>query len=60
MKELEAIRIVLAGIKLLREFGINYGEVIAAQQAAEAEGRELTEEDIAPFVADSREAVDRL
>lgn len=57
---IKAIDLVLAGINLLRILGINYREVIEAQERAEAEGRELSAEERQVFIDQAQEAIDQL
>jgi hypothetical protein len=57
---LEAINVLLAGIRLLNTLGINFREVIEAQAQAEAEGRELTDEERQRFIDEARAALDQL
>lgn len=45
---------------LLADVGINYDEVKAAQDAAEAEGREFDANDAQVFIDQAQSAVDRL
>ena len=57
---LQAIQILLGVTRLLREMGINYQEVIAAQAQADAEGRELSQAEIQSFLDESQDAIDQL
>lgn len=57
---LKALDMVLAGISLLKTLGINYREVIDAQESAEAEGRELTDGERQNFVDQAQDAIDEL
>lgn len=56
----KALDILLSGIGLLRTLGVNYSEVIAAQEAAEAEGRELTDAERQRFIDEAQSAIDQL
>ena len=57
---LKALDMALAGMSLLKTMGINYREVIDAQEAAEAEGRELTDAERQNFVDQAQDAIDDL
>lgn len=57
---LNAINILLAALGLLERLGVNYREVIAAQEAAKAEGRELSDAERQQFIDSAQDAVDNL
>lgn len=57
---LKAIELLLGGISLLRTLGINYREVIDAQERADAEGRELNAAERQVFLDQAQQAVDQL
>ncbi len=57
---LKALDMVLAGISLLETMGINYREVIDAQEQAALEGRDLTEAERQNFVDQAQDAIDKL
>jgi len=57
---LQVINVLLAGLRLVKELGINYQEVIDAQEAAEAEGRELSEAERQVFIDQAQDAIDQL
>ena len=52
------------GIRFLRGYlrrrKVNYEKLREAEKAAEAEGRELGPDDVAPFIEDADDAVDRM
>lgn len=54
------IDMLLAGLRLASEFGVNYQEVIAAQDQAKAEDRELTDEERQRFIDEAQAAIDQL
>ena len=57
---LKALDMVLSGISLLKTLGINYREVIDAQENAESLGRELTDSERQFFVDQAQDAIDKL
>ncbi len=58
---LQAINIMLAGLKLVESLGINYQEVIDAQKNAEAEGRrKLNRAERRVFIDQAQSAIDKL
>lgn len=57
---LEAINLLIGGIRLLKTLGINYQEVINAQEQADLEGRELNAEERQRFLDEAQQAIDRL
>jgi len=54
---LKLIDILLAAISGLQNLGVNYQEVLNAQQQAEAEGRELTAAERQRFIDEAATAV---
>ncbi len=59
-KLLEIIKLYRSVRNMLGTFGVNYEEVDAAVDAAEAEGREFGAEDAQVFIDQAESAVDRL
>ena len=57
---LQVLTAVLGLTSALRTFGINYREVLDAQEAAEAAGEELSQETIQGFIDQAQAAVDEL
>lgn len=57
---LKALDILLAGISLLDKLGVNYREVIDAQEAAAAEGRELSDAERQQFIDQAQASIDNL
>ena len=57
---LKAIDILLAGVSFLGKLNVNYQEVIDAQKAAEAEGRELNQAERQVFIDQAQARVDVL
>ncbi len=59
-KLLEIIKLYRSVRNMLGTLGVNYEEVDAAVDAAEAEGREFGAEDAQVFIDQAESAVDRL
>ena len=57
---LQVLTAVLGLTSALRTFGINYREVLDAQEAAEEAGEELSQETIQGFIDQAQAAVDEL
>jgi hypothetical protein len=56
----EVLGIIAAGISLFRKAGGNVSKLTAVIDAAEAEGRPVSAEDLASLREDAQAAVDRL
>lgn len=57
---LEAVNVLLAGTRLLRELGVNYRQIVEAQARADAEGRPLSQAEIQPFLDEAQAAINQL
>lgn len=57
---LQILNAALGLTSALRTFGINYREVLDAQEAAEAAGKEMSQETIQGFIDQSQAAIDQL
>jgi hypothetical protein len=57
---LQLLNALLGLTAALRAFGVNYREVLDAQEAAAAIGAELSQETIQKFVDQSQKAIDDL
>lgn len=60
MDPTKIINLVLGAIALYREVGGNVGKLLDTLRTAEAEGRDLTDDELAAVMADAQDAVDRL
>jgi hypothetical protein len=57
---LQSINLLLAAIQLARAVGVNYREIIDAQEAAEAAGTAVSQETIQKFLDQSQAAIGEL
>lgn len=57
---LKLLDVLLAAIGALSKLGVNYREVIDAQEQADAEGRELSPAELQNFVDEAQNEVDEL
>lgn len=57
---IKAIDVLLSGISLAATLGINYREVIAAQERAKLEGRDLSADERQAFLDEAQAAIDKL
>ncbi len=57
---LKLIDTALAVTGTLQSLGVNYQQVMAAQERANAEGRELSSDELQAFIDQAQAAVDRL
>lgn len=60
MDAAKILNILLSATSLAKELGLNYREVMDAQDQAEAEGRDLTDEERQGFIDQAQNAVDQL
>jgi hypothetical protein len=60
MDPTKIINLVLGAIGLYREVGGNVAKLLDTLRVAEAEGRDLTDDELAEVMADAQDAVDRL
>ena len=57
---LSLTRALLGAAAGLRHLGVNYREILDAEEAAHAEGREFDSSDAQPFIDQAQTAVDQL
>ncbi|MEE4109531.1 MAG: hypothetical protein V2I24_09300 [Halieaceae bacterium] len=60
MDPTKIINLVLSAIGLYREVGGNVQKLLDILRAADEEGRDLTDEELAEVMADAQDAVNRL
>lgn len=60
MEASKILNIFLSATSLLQKLGVNYREVLDAQDRANAENRELTDEERQGFIDEAQTEVDQL